>query len=198
MCCNKDNLKKKKNVLILLFCNSKNNMQRNFTTWSKSADLDPREQIFITKCYYLNQKNDYFLGGPTLRKGVQIRQPIQLSGRISGDIILFVSSKRKRLEARNFAVIFILILITIYWKTRFTEKAGRGFKSGFSGAKSSRDFREPWGPNPTWQRHCIVKKWSTHKQWYLHIYFYSCFQASWRAPKETADLTREAKEGGKR
>ena len=30
---------------------------------------------------------------------------------ISGDIILFVSSKRKRLEARNFAVIFIFIFI---------------------------------------------------------------------------------------
>ena len=31
----------------------------------------------------------------------------KLSGRISGDIFLFVSSKRRRLEARNFAVIFI-------------------------------------------------------------------------------------------
>ena len=32
----------------------------------------------------------------------------KLFGRISGDIILFVSSKRRRLEARNFAVIFVL------------------------------------------------------------------------------------------
>ena len=33
----------------------------------------------------------------------------KLFGRISGDIILFVSSKLRRLEARNFAVIFIVI-----------------------------------------------------------------------------------------
>ena len=34
--------------------------------------------------------------------------------RISGDIILFVSSKRRRLEARNFAVIFIFTPFTTY------------------------------------------------------------------------------------
>ena len=33
----------------------------------------------------------------------------KLFGRISGVMILFVSSKRRRLEARNFAVIFIFI-----------------------------------------------------------------------------------------
>ena len=42
-------------------------------------------------------------------------------GRISGDIILFVSSKRRRVEARNFAVIFIFISFTTYEKTSFTE-----------------------------------------------------------------------------
>ena len=42
-------------------------------------------------------------------------------GRISGDIILFVSSKRRRLEARNFAVIFVFIAFTTYEKTSFTE-----------------------------------------------------------------------------
>ena len=45
----------------------------------------------------------------------------KLFGRISGDIILFVSSKRRRLEARNFAVIFIFILSTTYEKISFTE-----------------------------------------------------------------------------
>ena len=45
----------------------------------------------------------------------------KLFGRISGDIILFVSSKRRRLEARNFAVIFIYIPFTTYEKTSFTE-----------------------------------------------------------------------------
>ena len=38
----------------------------------------------------------------------------KLFGRISGDIILFISSKRRRLEARNFAVIFISIPFTTY------------------------------------------------------------------------------------
>ena len=41
--------------------------------------------------------------------------------RISGDIILFVSSKQRRLEARNFAVIFVFIPFTTYEKTSFTE-----------------------------------------------------------------------------
>ena len=38
----------------------------------------------------------------------------KLFGRMSGDIILFVSSKRRRLEARNFAVIFTFIPFTTY------------------------------------------------------------------------------------
>ena len=45
----------------------------------------------------------------------------KLFGCISGDIIHFVSSKRRRLEARNFAVIFIFIPFTTYEKTSFTE-----------------------------------------------------------------------------
>ena len=45
----------------------------------------------------------------------------KLFGRISGDTILFVSSKRRRLEARNFAVIFVFIPFTTYEKTSFTE-----------------------------------------------------------------------------
>ena len=67
-------------------------------------------------------------------------------GRILGDIILFVSSKRRRLEARNFAVIFIPL--TTCEKISFTEKAGRNFTNGFSGPKCFRDFREtgPWDP----------------------------------------------------
>ena len=45
----------------------------------------------------------------------------KLFGRISGDIILFVSSKRRRLEAQNFAVISTCIPFTTYDKTFFTE-----------------------------------------------------------------------------
>ena len=47
--------------------------------------------------------------------------PVSRKFRISSDIILFVSSKLRRLEARNFAVIFIFIPFTTYEKTSFTE-----------------------------------------------------------------------------
>ena len=43
-----------------------------------------------------------------------------LFGCISCDMILFVSSKRKRPKGRNFAVILIFIPITTYQKTSFT------------------------------------------------------------------------------
>ena len=42
-------------------------------------------------------------------------------------------SARKRLEARNFAVISIFISFTIYEKTSFTELVDRSFTNGFSG-----------------------------------------------------------------
>jgi len=71
----------------------------------------------------------------------------KLLGRISGDIILFVSSKRRRFEARNFAVILIFTPFTTYEKTSFTEQAGRSFTNDFSGPKSSPDFRET---GPRW------------------------------------------------
>ena len=45
----------------------------------------------------------------------------KLFGRISGGIVLLVSSKRRRLEARHFADILILIPFTTYEKTSFTE-----------------------------------------------------------------------------
>jgi len=74
----------------------------------------------------------------------------QLSGGISGNIIFFVSSKRRRLEARNFAVILICVpFITCKKKTSFTEKAVRSFTNGFLGPKSFRDFRETG--------HCLSK-----------------------------------------
>ena len=53
--------------------------------------------------------------------GARFSKVPNLFGRIPGDIILFVSSKRRRLEARNFAVILILIPFTTYEKTSFTE-----------------------------------------------------------------------------
>ena len=48
------------------------------------------------------------------RSGACFSKVPKLFGRISGDIILFVSSKRRRIEARNFAVIFMFIAFTTY------------------------------------------------------------------------------------
>ena len=45
----------------------------------------------------------------------------KLFGHISGDIIVFVSSKRTGLETGNFAVILIFIPFSTYEKTSFTE-----------------------------------------------------------------------------
>ena len=55
--------------------------------------------------------------------GAHFSKVPKLFERISGDIILFVSSKRRRLEDRNFAVIFVTIFIpfTTYEKTSFAE-----------------------------------------------------------------------------
>ena len=55
------------------------------------------------------------------RPGASFSKVPKLFGRISGDIILFVSSKRRRLEAQNFAVIFVFMPFTTYEMTSFTE-----------------------------------------------------------------------------
>ena len=56
-----------------------------------------------------------------LRPGACFSKAPKLFGRISEEIILFVSSKRRRLETRNFAVIVTFIPLTTYEKTSFTE-----------------------------------------------------------------------------
>ena len=53
--------------------------------------------------------------------GARFSKVPKLFGRISGDIILFVSSKQRRLEARNFAVILIFNPFTTYEKTSFSK-----------------------------------------------------------------------------
>ena len=53
--------------------------------------------------------------------GARFLKVPRLFGRISGDIILFVSSKRRCPEARNFADILIFISYTTYEKISFTE-----------------------------------------------------------------------------
>ena len=61
------------------------------------------------------------IGRQSVDPGACFSKVPKLFGRISGDIILFESSKRRRLEARNFAVIFILIPFTTGEKISFTE-----------------------------------------------------------------------------
>ena len=77
-----------------------------------------------------------------INRGAGFSKVPKLFGRNSGDMILFVSSKPRRLQPRNFAVILIFTPFTSYQKTSFTERAGRTFRNGFSGPKRFRDFRE--------------------------------------------------------
>ena len=65
------------------------------------------------------------------------RKSRNLFGRFSSDTNLFVSSKRRRLEPRNFAV--SLIFYSLY---NFTEKAVWSFMNGFSSPKSFPNFWE--------------------------------------------------------
>ena len=87
------------------------------------------------------------------RPGARFSKVPKLFGHISGRINLFVCSKRRRLKARNFAVMLIYIPFTTYEKNNFTELAGRSFTNGFSGPKCFRDFRET-GPRPQ-----LFKRW---------------------------------------
>ena len=64
------------------------------------------------------------LSGPVskeLRSGACFSKVPKLFGLISGDKILYLSAKRRRFEARNFAVVFIFIPFTTYEKSSFTE-----------------------------------------------------------------------------
>ena len=87
---------------------------------------------------------------PRTSSGACFSKVPKLFGCISGDIIVFVSSKRRRLEARNFAGIFYFYSLYNIWKTSFTEQAGRSFTNDFSGPKSSRDFRETGPRHGLW------------------------------------------------
>ena len=56
-----------------------------------------------------------------LRAEARFSKVPELSGHILDEITLFVSAKRRRLEARNFAVILTFIPFTTYEKSSFTE-----------------------------------------------------------------------------
>ena len=51
--------------------------------------------------------------------GAHFSKVPKIFGRISGDIVFFVSSKRRRLNPRNFAVILIFLPLTTYENTSF-------------------------------------------------------------------------------
>ena len=76
------------------------------------------------------------------KPGTRFSKVPNLFGRVSGDIILFVSSKRRRLEAQNFAVFFSCFPFTTHEKTSPAESAVRSLTNGFSGPKSFWDLRE--------------------------------------------------------
>ena len=97
-----------------------------------TRDLEKYIEVFTegVKCWWIDsigqkvQKSDHetevftedvkCTEGYSIGHGACFSKVPKLFGRISGDIILFVSSKRRRLEARNFAVIFISIPFTTY------------------------------------------------------------------------------------
>ena len=70
--------------------------------------------VFLPLLILLDRLRDW---GP----GTRFSNVPKLFGCISGNIILFVSSKRRHLEARNIPVILIFIPFTTYEKTSFTE-----------------------------------------------------------------------------
>ena len=56
-----------------------------------------------------------------LRAEARFSKVPELSGNILDDITFFVSAKRRRLEARNFAVILTFIPFITYEKSSFPE-----------------------------------------------------------------------------
>ena len=94
------------------------NRQLKLSLCRTEMDTDIFVRLFLSQ-------NTVVLKLGSRKRRSQIRGPFLESPETfraySGDIILFVSSKRRRLEARNFAVIFIFISFTTYEKTSFTE-----------------------------------------------------------------------------
>ena len=85
-----------------------------------------------------------------------------LFGRISGDT-LFVSSKRTRLEARNFAVIFIFIPFTTCEKISLQNKQVVILRMAFRARKVLGTF-EKRAPGPNCSRHGSANQGSLSKK----------------------------------
>jgi len=99
------------------FCSTKTLTLTLSIFWTDQSEWERRRQAIqpLLKHQPLEIQNI------ELRPGACFSKVPKFFGRISGDIIIFVSSKRSRLKARNFAVIFIFIPFTTYEKTSFTE-----------------------------------------------------------------------------
>ena len=70
----------------------------------------------------------------------------KLFGRISGDIILFVSSKRRRLKHETLQLFSFLFLLQHMKRPALQNKQVVILRMAFSGPRSSGDFRET-GPS---------------------------------------------------
>ena len=98
---------------------------RDFAFFEQDIGQVSRLRLKKFTCIFL--KVIHFSNLTVLRKTVETglgsvsRKSRNVFGSISGDIILFVSSKRRRLEARNFAVILIFIPFTTYEKNSSKE-----------------------------------------------------------------------------
>ena len=90
--------------------------------WLKGETIVVAVNSFICRfpqCFLVYIFFEKFLLVPMVeasaKPGTRFSKVPKLFGRVSGDIILFVSSKRRRLEAQNFAVyVHVFQLFSIY------------------------------------------------------------------------------------
>ena len=115
-------------------------------THQAGFDFSPKwlkgETIVVAVNSFICRLPQCFLAYICAKPGTRFSKVPKLFGRVSGEIILFVSSKRRRLEAQNFAVFFSCFQFTTHEKTSPAELAVPSLTNGFSGPKSFWDFRE--------------------------------------------------------
>ena len=70
----------------------------------------------------------------------------KLYGPISGATISLISSQHRGSKPSNFAILLVFSTLKRRWEISFWKQADCSLTSGFSGQKTSRDFREtgPW------------------------------------------------------
>ena len=118
--------------LILSFLKFFKEYFRASITWARTTIMGP---ITLDRVGQSTNGSAYQTVPRPQAPGTCFSKVPKLYGRISGDIILYVSSKLRPLEARNFAVIFIFNPFTTYEKTSFTEWAGLSLRMAFQARK---------------------------------------------------------------